>query len=157
MSRRDGYTKTKSGRRGQMLMNMARDIRDSTKRTRVLGIIGFCNTCMQKGQTTLHAMTNGRTSQPKTHVQKEHSSLLGIESMETSNLETGTRQQQTIHESPRKAVISKVAGQSFRDTLLGWLADANIPFAGIEHPLFRQLLCLLNRELVQELLPATRV
>ena len=55
----------------------------------------------------------------------------------------------------RKAVISKVAGQGFRDTLLGWLADANIPFTGIEHPLFRQLLCLLNRELVQELLPAS--
>src|ERR1700694_671293 len=79
--------------------------------------------------------------------------------METSNnnsdLETGTRRQQTIHESLRKAVISKVAGQGFRDTLLGWLADANIPFTGIEHPLFRQLLCLLNRELVQELLPAS--
>jgi len=34
-----------------------------------------------------------------------------------------------------------------------WFADANIPFTRIEHPLFRQLLCLLNKDLLQELLP----
>jgi len=48
MSRRDGYTKTKSGRRGKILMNMERDIRDSTKRTRVLGIIGFATPACKK-------------------------------------------------------------------------------------------------------------
>ena len=49
--------------------------------------------------------------------------------------------------------MTKNTGQLFKDTLLGWLVGANIPFSGIEHPLFRQLLCLLNKDLLQELLP----
>lgn len=50
-------------------------------------------------------------------------------------------------------LVSKLTGQLFRETLLSWIISANIPFAGIEHPLFRQLLYLLNKNLLQELLP----
>jgi hypothetical protein len=36
---------------------------------------------------------------------------------------------------------------------MGWIIDANIPFYGIEHPLFRELLLVLNRDFINELLP----
>lgn len=49
--------------------------------------------------------------------------------------------------------MSKSTGQTFRDTLLGWISKANILFSRIENPLFRQLLCLLNKNLVRQLLP----
>ncbi|KAJ3453264.1 hypothetical protein MRS44_017511 [Fusarium solani] len=56
-------------------------------------------------------------------------------------------------ESRGKVLVSKSTGQLLRETLLAWATDTNIPFAGIEHPLFCQLLYLLHKDLLQELLP----
>lgn len=81
------------------------------------------------------------------------SSVEGSDSTDSEANPRPQKSQRTLQESLRKAVVSKSTGQTFRDTLLGWISKANIPFSGIEHPLFRQLLCLLNKDLVQELLP----
>ena len=118
-----------------------------------LGDYWLCNLCMQKGKTSLYATTNGATTTVATHLQRDHGLLTSIKSSDEGDLEPSPRRQKTLQESLRKALVTKTTGQLFRDTLLGWLAGANIPFSGIEHPLFRQLLCLLNKDLLQELLP----
>jgi hypothetical protein len=124
---------------------------------RSLGEYWLCNLCMQQGRTSLYATTNGATTNAKSHLQKDHRLLIGIESSDGGNepddSEPSPRRQKTLHESLRKGLVTKTTGQLFRNTLLGWLAGANIPLSGIEHPLFRQLLCLLNKDLLQELLP----
>jgi hypothetical protein len=122
-----------------------------------LGEYWLCNLCMQQGRTSLYATTNGATTNAKSHLQKDHRLLIGIESSDGGNeaddSEPSPRRQKTLQESLRKALVTKTTGQLFRNTLLGWIAGANIPLSGIEHPLFRQLLCLLNKDLLQELLP----
>jgi hypothetical protein len=122
-----------------------------------LGEYWLCNLCMQQGRTSLYATTNGATTNAKSHLQKDHRLLIGIESSDGDNeadhSEPSPRRQKTLQESLRKALVTKTTGQLFRNTLLGWLVGANIPLSGIEHPLFRQLLCLLNKDLLQELLP----
>jgi hypothetical protein len=124
---------------------------------RSLGEYWLCNLCMQQGKTSLYATTNGATTNAKSHLKKDHRLLIGIESSDGGNgaddSEPSSRRQKTLQESLRKALVTKTTGQLFRHTLLGWLAGANIPLSGIEHPLFRQLLCLLNKDLLQELLP----
>ncbi|KAL6402721.1 hypothetical protein AUP68_14055 [Ilyonectria robusta] len=109
---------------------------------------------MQQGQTRLYATPNGQTSTSKGHLQKAHGLLIGPadESSESGDSRPH-RRQKTLQESLRKVLVSKSTAQLFRETLLGWVTGANIPFAGIEHPLFRQLLYFLNKDLLQELLP----
>lgn len=122
-----------------------------------LGEYWLCNLCMQQGKTSLYATTNGATTNAKSHLQRDHRLLIGIDSSNGGNgaddSEPSSRRQKTLQEGLRKALVTKTTGQLFRHTLLGWLAGANIPLSGIEHPLFRQLLCLLNKDLLQELLP----
>jgi hypothetical protein len=122
-----------------------------------LGEYWLCNLCMQQGKTSLYATPNGATTAAKSHLQKDHHLLISSGSpdggSEASDREPSPRRQQTLEESLRKALVTRTTGQLFRHTLLGWLAGANIPLSGIEHPLFRQLLCLLNKDLLQELLP----
>ncbi|KAK4170578.1 hypothetical protein QBC36DRAFT_201105, partial [Triangularia setosa] len=112
---------------------------------------------MQQGRTSLYATPNGATTAAKSHLQKDHRSLIAIGSSDggsgAGDSEPSPRRQKTLEESLRKTLVTKTTGQLFRDTLLGWLAGANIPFSGIEHPLFRQLLCLMNKDLLQEVLP----
>lgn len=135
---------------GERYVKLGRD--DSS-----LGEFWLCSLCMQQGRTSLYATTNGATTTAKLHLQKDHRLLIGIESSnggsEATDSEPSPRRQKTLQESLRKALVTKTTGQLFRNTLLGWLAGANIPLSGIEHPLFRQLLCLLNKDLLQELLP----
>ena len=45
-----------------------------------LGDYWLCNLCMQQGKTSLYATTNGATTTAKTHLQKDHGLLIGIES-----------------------------------------------------------------------------
>jgi hypothetical protein len=108
-----------------------------------LGEYWLCDPCMEKGRTSLYATTNGATTTVKLHLQKDHGLLIGIGSSgggsETGDSEPSLRRQKTLEESLRRTLVSKTTGQLFRNTLLGWLAGANIPFSGIEHPLFRQL------------------
>jgi hypothetical protein len=108
------------------------------------------------GRTSLYATPNGATTAAKSHLQKDHRLLIGSGSSdggsEAGDPEPCPRRQKTLEESLRKALVTKTTGQLFRHTLLGWLAGANTPLSGIEHPLFRQLLCLLNKNLLQELL-----
>lgn len=122
-----------------------------------LGEYWLCSLCMQKDKTSLYATTNGATTTVKVHLQKDHGLLIGIGSSgggsEAGDSEPSPRRQRTLEESLRKTLVTKTTGQRFRSTLLGWLAGANIPFSGIEHPLFRQLLCLMNKDLLQEVLP----
>ena len=122
-----------------------------------LGEYWLCDPCMQKGRTSLYATTNGATTTVKLHLQKDHGLLISIGSSgggsEAGDSEPSPRRQKTLEESLRRTLVSKTTGQLFRNTLLSWLASANIPFSGIEHPLFRQLLCLMNKDLLQEVLP----
>ncbi|KAK2675153.1 hypothetical protein RAB80_010137 [Fusarium oxysporum f. sp. vasinfectum] len=120
-----------------------------------LGEYWLCNLCMQKGQTSLYATPNGQTSTSKGHLQKAHGLLIGpaYERAESDGSIPPHRRQKTLQESLKKVLTSKSTGQLFRETLLGWVTDANIPFTGIEHALFRQHLQLLNKSLLQELLP----
>ncbi|KAK2470542.1 hypothetical protein H9L39_17838 [Fusarium oxysporum f. sp. albedinis] len=105
-----------------------------------LGEYWLCNLCMQKGQTSLYATPNGQTSTSKGHLQKAHGLLIGpaYERAESDGSIPPHRRQKTLQESLKKVLTSKSTGQLFRETLLGWITDANIPFIGIEHPLFRQ-------------------
>jgi hypothetical protein len=122
-----------------------------------LGEYWLCSLCMQQGRTSLYATPNGATTAAKSHLQKDHRSLIGIGSSDggsgAGDSEPSPRRQKTLEESLRKTLVTKTTGQLFRDTLLGWIAGANIPLSGIEHPLFRQLLCLMNKDLLQEVLP----
>ncbi|KAF5698483.1 hat family dimerization, partial [Fusarium mundagurra] len=120
----------------------------------------LCDLCDEQGITTIFSLPKGTTSGPLDHLRQHHgllrsrtSSVEGSDSTDSEATPRPQKSQRTLQESLRKAVMSKSTGQTFRDTLLGWISKANIPFSGIEHPLFRQLLCLLNKNLVQELLP----
>ncbi|KAH7114066.1 hypothetical protein EDB81DRAFT_669859, partial [Dactylonectria macrodidyma] len=122
----------------------------------------LCDLCDEHGITSIFSLPRGTTSGPLDHLRQHHrllrsrtSSVEGSDSTDSEANPRPQKSQRTLQESLRKAVVSKSTGQTFRDTLLGWISKANIPFSGIEHPLFRQLLCLLNKDLVQELLPPT--
>lgn len=52
-----------------------------------------------------------------------------------------------------RASITKPLADTFKDLLLGWMVDYNVPFAAISNPIFRQFLSLLNPELTTRLLP----
>jgi hypothetical protein len=120
----------------------------------------LCDLCDEQGTTTIFSLPRGTTSGPLDHLRQHHrllssrtSSMEGSDSTDSEANPRPQKSQRTLQESLQKTVVSKTTGQTFRDTLLGWISKANIPFSGIEHPLFRQLLCLLNKDLVQELLP----
>ena len=55
----------------------------------------------------------------------------------------------------RKPLIITLQADSFKSLLIGWIIGANIPFTVVEHPLFCQLLLLLNADLVIQLLPCS--
>jgi hypothetical protein len=56
-----------------------------------------------------------------------------------------------------RLAIPKSKAELFKDLLLRWIVDADISFSAVEHPDFRELLGLLNEELVDELLPRSGV
>jgi hypothetical protein len=55
----------------------------------------------------------------------------------------------------KRPLIVKDQAETFRELLLGWIADANLPLSAVEHPLFRKFLVFLNPDLVNELLPSS--
>jgi len=112
----------------------------------------LCTPCMTRNRVSLYATSQGSTSTASKHL-KTHGIDLGNETSDAGTNNESVRRQKTLHESLAKTLITKTTSQHFKDTLLGWLVDSNIPFDCVEHPLFRQLLSLLNKDLVQELLP----
>jgi hypothetical protein len=90
-----------------------------------LGEYWFYNLCMQKGQTSLYASSNGQTSPSKVHLQKAHGLLIGpaYECAESDGSIPPHRRQNTLQESLKKVLTSKSIGQIFRETLLGWITD----------------------------------
>jgi len=117
---------------------------------------------MEDGKTALYAALyatpQGATSAAMTHLRRTHELETGAVDSEigtaaTDALEPRPRRQKTLHDHLRKTLVTKTTGQLFRETLLGWVTDSNLHFTCIEHPLFRQLLSILNKDLVRELLP----
>ncbi|KAK4122099.1 hypothetical protein N657DRAFT_672734 [Parathielavia appendiculata] len=81
------------------------------RENRSLGEYWLCNLCVQQGKTSLYATTNGATTNAKSHLQKDHRLLIGIESSDGGNgaddLEPSSRRQKTLQESLRKALVAK--------------------------------------------------
>ncbi|RKK15470.1 hypothetical protein BFJ67_g17936, partial [Fusarium oxysporum f. sp. cepae] len=69
--------------------------------------------------------------------------------------------QRTVLDLQRQAAerlaIPKPKAELFKELLLRWIVDADVPFSAVEHPDFRKLLGLSNEELVDELLPRSGV
>jgi hypothetical protein len=117
-----------------------------------------CNECEKRGKTFPYALVNGSTSSAIGHLRATHGALLAENSSaEASESEPPRRRQRTLLDLQKEGVnrrfVSKTSAESFRETLLSWIADADVPFSAVEHPAFRQLLGLLNEDLVAELLP----
>ena len=55
----------------------------------------------------------------------------------------------------KRPLVVKDRAETFRELLLGWITDANIPLSAVENPLFRNFLLFLNPDLVKELLPSS--
>uniref|UniRef100_A0A0D2XTN5 HAT C-terminal dimerisation domain-containing protein n=1 Tax=Fusarium oxysporum (strain Fo5176) TaxID=660025 RepID=A0A0D2XTN5_FUSOF len=103
------------------------------------------------------------TSGALLHLRKDHDLLVGEVDSETIESETPRqrRRQRTVLDLQRQAAerlaIPKPKAELFKELLLRWIVDADVPFSAVEHPDFRKLLGLSNEELVDELLPRSGV
>ncbi|WKT54151.1 hypothetical protein QSH57_004735 [Fusarium oxysporum f. sp. vasinfectum] len=103
------------------------------------------------------------TSGALLHLRKDHDLLVGEVDSETIESETPRqrRHQRTVLDLQRQAAerlaIPKPKAELFKELLLRWIVDADVPFSAVEHPDFRKLLGLSNEELVDELLPRSGV
>lgn len=127
------------------------------------GDFWLCNQCDKKKEISLYALVNSGTSGALRHLRKDHGLLVGEVDGETTESEPPRRRQRqrTVLDLQKQAVerlaIPKSKAELFKELLLRWIVDADIPFSAVEHPDFRKLLGLLNEELVDELLPRSGV
>ncbi|EGU77534.1 hypothetical protein FOXB_11949, partial [Fusarium oxysporum f. sp. conglutinans Fo5176] len=108
-------------------------------------------------------LCNHGTSGALRHLRKDHDLLVGEVDSETIESEPPRRRQRqrTVLDLQRQAAerlaIPKPKAELFKELLLRWIVDADVPFSAVEHPDFRKLLGLSNEELVDELLPRSGV
>ncbi|KAH7109379.1 hypothetical protein B0J13DRAFT_457396, partial [Dactylonectria estremocensis] len=113
-----------------------------------------CGHCDSAGITRL--FEGDATSAAGRHLKSHHRIFPDGEDSEESP--SPAKRQATLDFSksrakPSKPPILRTAADTFKHLLLGWIVDADIPFYGIEHPLFRQLLLLLNKDFINQCLP----
>ncbi|KAK2922524.1 HAT, C-terminal dimerization domain [Fusarium oxysporum f. sp. vasinfectum] len=127
------------------------------------GDFWLCNQCDKKKEISLYALVNSGTSGALRHLRKDHDLLVGEVDSETIGSEPPRRRQRqrTVLDLQRQAAerlaIPKPKAELFKELLLRWIVDADVPFSAVEHPDFRKLLGLSNEELVDELLPRSGV
>ncbi|RKK89047.1 hypothetical protein BFJ68_g16803 [Fusarium oxysporum] len=127
------------------------------------GDFWLCNQCDKKKEISLYALVNSGTSGALRHLRKDHDLLVGVVDSETIESEPPRRRQRqrTVLDLQRQAAerlaIPKPNAELFKELLLRWIVDADVPFSAVEHPDFRKLLGLSNEELVDELLPRSGV
>ncbi|KAF4341641.1 hypothetical protein FBEOM_4425 [Fusarium beomiforme] len=127
------------------------------------GDFWLCNQCDKKKEISLYALVNSGTSGALRHLRKDHDLLVGEVDSETIESEPPRRRQsqRTVLDLQRQAAerlaIPKPKAELFKELLLRWIVDADVPFSAVEHPDFRKLLGLSNEELVDELLPRSGV
>ncbi|KAK2931623.1 hypothetical protein FoTM2_009139 [Fusarium oxysporum f. sp. vasinfectum] len=109
------------------------------------GDFWLCNQCDKKKEISLYALVNSGTSGALRRLRKDHDLLVGEVDSETIE-----------SEPPRRRQRQRTA-ELFKELLLRWIVDADVPFSVVEHPDFRKLLGLSNEELVDELLPRSGV
>ena len=117
-----------------------------------------CVLCDQKSKVKLFTGTS--TTSPIYHLNKEHSLYAESDGDDSEDIRSLSSSTPSVLEQQRRAaqkrpLIVKDRAEAFRELLLGWIADANIPLSAVEHHLFRKLLVLLNPEFVNELLPSS--
>lgn len=66
---------------------------------------------------------------------------------------TSSRESSSLLELFGRTVVAKSAADKFKEVILDWIVDGNVPFSVVEHPSFRELLSHLNSDLVEECLP----
>jgi hypothetical protein len=127
------------------------------------GDFWLCNQCDKKKEISLYALVNSGTSGALRHLRKDHDLLVGEVDSETIESEPPRRRQRqrTVLDLQRQAAerlaLPKPKAELFKELLLRWIVDADVPFSAVEHPDFRKLLGLSNEELVDELLPRSGV
>ncbi|KAG7423469.1 hypothetical protein Forpi1262_v015311 [Fusarium oxysporum f. sp. raphani] len=127
------------------------------------GDFWLCNQCDKKKEISLYALVNSGTSGALRHLRKDHDLLIGEVDSETIESEPPRQRQRqrTVLDLQRQAAerlaIPKPKAELFKELLLRWIVDADVPFSAVEHPDFRKLLGLSNEELVDELLPRSGV
>ncbi|OBS14952.1 hypothetical protein FPOA_14115 [Fusarium poae] len=127
------------------------------------GDFWICYQCDNKKEISLYALVNSGTSGALRHLRKDHHILVGEVDSETTESEPPRRRQRqrTVLDLQKQAVerlaIPKSKAELFKDLLLRWIVDADIPFSAVEHTDFRKLLSSLNEELVDELFPRSGV
>ncbi|KAG7408122.1 hypothetical protein Forpi1262_v017996 [Fusarium oxysporum f. sp. raphani] len=118
---------------------------------------------LTKKEISLYALVNSGTSGALRHLRKDHDLLIGEVDSETIESEPPRQRQRqrTVLDLQRQAAerlaIPKPKAELFKELLLRWIVDADVPFSAVEHPDFRKLLGLSNEELVDELLPRSGV
>ena len=128
---------------------------------RNLGRFWLCNLCDRRTPPKVEMFSLAATSSAMIHLRKVHGIKKNNNSLDDDHdLETSSSSSAPISvlELQRRAaevrpVIVKSRAAQFQGLLLKWIADANIPLVGIEHPYFRQMLALLNADFVNETLP----
>ncbi|KAI8412315.1 hypothetical protein FOFC_08945 [Fusarium oxysporum] len=127
------------------------------------GDFWLCDQCDKKKEISLYALVNSGTNGALRHLRKDHNLLVGEVDSEATESEPPRRRQRqrTVLDLQRKAAerlaIPKPEAELFKELLLRWIVDADVPFSAVEHPDFRKLLGLSNEELVDELLPRSGV
>jgi len=128
---------------------------------RNLGRFWLCDLCDRRTPPKVEMFSLAATSSAMLHLRKVHgikkdnNSLDDDHSLETSSSSPAPI---SVLELQRRAaelrpVIVKSRAAQFQRLLLRWIADANIPLVGVEHPYFRQMLALLDADFVNETLP----
>ena len=118
----------------------------------------LCKHCESIGITKLF---DGEATTPAgRHLKKQHRIFPDGELQDQDGDEPLAKRQAIIDfaktsssDKSSQRLVVRTAAEEFKNLLMGWIIDANIPFYGIEHPLFRELLLVLNRDFINELLP----
>ncbi|KAF5259733.1 hypothetical protein FOXYS1_9642 [Fusarium oxysporum] len=127
------------------------------------GDFWLCNQFDKKKEISPYALVNSGTSGALRHLRKDHDLLVGKVDSETIESEPPRQRQRqrTVLDLQRQAAerlaMPKPKAELFKELLLRWIVDADVPFSAVERPDFRKLLCLSNEELVDELLPRSGV
>jgi hypothetical protein len=121
-----------------------------------------CSKCDQAGNPFPYLFSNGGTSGARNYLRRDYCLLLkaggdgggGETISESIESEPPRKRQRTLEDSfKNKPVVSKAIDEVFRETLLGWIVSADLPFTAVEYPDFINLFRYLNAKLVNKLLP----
>jgi hypothetical protein len=125
------------------------------------GRFWLCDLCDRRTPPKVEMFSLAATSSAMLHLRKIHSITKDNNSSldDNHNLETDSSSPaisvldlQRRAAEPRPLIVKSRAAQ-FQRLLLRWIADANIPLVGVEHPYFRQMLVLLDADFVNKTLP----